>query len=236
MNRSLFRFFWVVSPHPAYVLAGFCALAALGTWSLSLNPDDVESAFDPLLFFQMFAASAGFRAPASRGHYDAALVTGIGRARIAIAHFLVSILPALATWAFLATAEIVASSGRHAHALEARSVIALLLVSAVSWAIGLGLPRLGAGVIWTVMLLIVAVTRERLVEELNALMVSPVPPLRDLPALAGVVALCPFLLLTSAPAVRRPALLSAIGGLALASMLCGVAYVAWRDYTLVQDL
>ncbi len=236
MTRSLVRFFWVVSPHPAYVPAGFAALVAIGAWSLWLNPGDTEAPLAPVLLFQAFAASTGFVAPASRGHYDAVLAGPGRRTRIALAHWLVSASPGLSAWLALALAEIAISAGRHADAFAPRALTALLLVSSIAWASTLALPRLSGGVAWTLLLIVLAATREDAIAAARTLVAAPAACTPGVFESVAAFTVCPLLLLTHAHAARSLAVLVAECGIALAVAAGGIAFIVRREYPLVQRL
>jgi hypothetical protein len=140
----------------------------------------------PIVFLQMFAASTGFAVPARRGHYDLLLTSGAARLRIASTHLVLSIAPGIAAWLTLAFVELLVRGGESL-ALAPGSVMALLLVSTLAWAVTVPLPRLSGGIIW--LLAIVMLTGAT--DGWRAIALSDGPAS---PSGALVYALCPFLL------------------------------------------
>ncbi len=236
MTRSLVRFFQVVSPHPMYIRLGFAAVVAIGAWSLWLNPNDSEGPLASVLLLQMFASSTGFAAAANRGHYDAVLVGPLSRVRIALAHWLVSAAPGACAWLVLAAVEFLLSGRRMPDALAPHGIVALLLVSAVAWTFTLPLPRLSGGAAWVLLLLMVAVTREDAIPAARAIVSAPAEQMPGIVESVRAFTVCPFLLLTRGPAARRLVVLIVEACFALGALAGGIAYVARREYPLVQRL
>ena len=151
------RFFRVVSLHSPYLLLGLAVVGILGIVTVSLDHAEGTYALTPVLLLQMFAVSSGFQVPARRGHFDLLLSGGCTRFRIVVTHWALSVLPGVAVWIAVGVAELVVSEGVHARAFLSGSAAALLLVSAVAWALTVPLPRLSGGVVWVVTM-VVAVT------------------------------------------------------------------------------
>src|SRR5213593_1351064 len=151
------RFFRVVSLHSPYLLLGLTLVGGLGVVTVSLDHAGGTHALTPVLVLQMFAASSGFQVPARRGHFDLLLSGGSTRIRIVLTHWALSALPGFAVWVVVGLVELVLSEGVHARAFSPGSAAALLLVSAVAWALTVPLPRLSGGVLWVVTM-VIAVT------------------------------------------------------------------------------
>jgi hypothetical protein len=151
------HFFRVVSLHSPYLLLGLAVVGILGIVTVALDHTKATHALTPVLLLQMFAVSSGFQVPARRGHFDLLLSGGSTRIRIAVTHWALSALPGCAVWIVVGVAELVVSEGLHARAFLSGSAAALLLVSAVAWALTVPLPRLSGGVVWVVTM-VVAVT------------------------------------------------------------------------------
>lgn len=230
------RYFLVVLPHPRYLLAGFALLVALGAWLLRTNPSDVGAPFVPLLFLQMFASSSEFKGPASRGYFDALLISGWSRHVIALSHWISAVLPGVGAWAVLGAAELVVIGPEKAMCYEPQSLTALLLVSTVPWALTLPLPRLSGGILWNLTILVLAATRQGATFLRTAVAATPMAPMGDLASAAVAFAACPFLLLdpSTGSASASPFVLVVEVALAVGTMLGGVAYVARRDYPVAQ--
>jgi hypothetical protein len=235
MMRAV-RFFWIASPLPGYLCAGLVASVVFGIVLLHLDPFHADSSLATLLFLQMFMASSGFRAPASRGHYDPILVSGVSRPTIAAAHWLDAAVPGLAAWIALGVAEFVLRGDGHAIAFQPPLLVALSLVSIIPWACSLPLARLSGGAVWTCVLIGLFATREGFVAAARAITTATaVEGVAEVLRVAGLCALCPFLLLGRSPAVCSPAVLVADVLVALAALVAGVEYVKRREYPLVNE-
>lgn len=145
------HFFRTVQLHSRPMLAGLVALGLLGTLTLMLDPTRGVEVTLPVVVVQMFAASSGFLVPARRGHFDLLLTVGASRRLVAASHWAVSAAPGLALWLGLGVWERL-WTGAHGAVLSSGSVTAMLLVSLLGWAGTVPLPRLGAGVIWLVLM------------------------------------------------------------------------------------
>lgn len=144
----LIRFFRVVPPVPVLMTGAFAASAAAAAVALGLHASTPEGALAPVYLLQTLAASSGFAVPARRGHYDLLLTSGVSRLRIGVAHFAASVLPGILCWLVIAVLEAV-TGGRFPHVSLATGTIAsLIIVSALSWAVTVPLPRLTGGIVW----------------------------------------------------------------------------------------
>jgi hypothetical protein len=148
-----FTFFRVVPPVPPLMVATFAVLTTLGAVSLAVNPGSGAGAIAPVLVLQVFAAATGFAMPARRGHYDLLLTSGDGRLRIAVAHFLASAAPGLASWLALGGIELLVSRGSASAVLSSGTCASMFMTSAVPWALSIALPRFSAAVGWLLVVL-----------------------------------------------------------------------------------
>jgi len=143
---GLLHFFRVMPPLPA-LLAGCFACIVVGFVALAMaGIVPPGSATVPLLFVQLFAAASGFGSPARRGYFDLLFTRGERRALIAAAHWCSSVAPGLAAWLAIATVEVAMRSPPLA--ATTGTAAAMLLVSTLSWAITVGLPRFSGAIGW----------------------------------------------------------------------------------------
>ncbi len=145
------HFFHTLRLHSRPMLAGLASLGLLGGLVLLLDPTRGVEVTLPVVVVQMFAASSGFLVPARRGHFDLLLTVGPSRRLAAAAHWAVSAAPGLVLWLGLGCLEAALGGGGGA-ALASGTVAAMALVSLLGWAGTVALPRLGAGVIWLVLM------------------------------------------------------------------------------------
>lgn len=153
----LLYFFHVVPPVPRLMVATLAVITVALAALVAFRPARAPAALIPLLLLQMFAAASGFSVPARRGHYDLLLTSGEGRVRIAAAHWVMSILPGLASWVALAVTEQMATRGTGRAIVSSGSVAALLLVSTIPWALTVSLPRFAGAIGWLSVLSMAAV-------------------------------------------------------------------------------
>ena len=236
MRINPVRYFHVVSPQPRYVPMGLALVVVLGGWLLRANPADVGAPFVPLLFLQMFASSSEFNGPASRGYFDALLVSGWSRPAVAASHWVAAVLPGVTAWAALGLLELAMADPQQAIGFEPRSLVALLLVSTIPWALTLPLPRFSGGLLWTVLMLVLTMTRSGATFLRNAVAVTEGAPAGDLATVAAALAACPLLFLNpSATSASASAfVLVTEAALAVLAFAGGVAYVTWREYPMAQ--
>ena len=145
---SSVRFLWLVSSPRIYFRLILALLAVVGVVMEFISPTSSDFASASILLVQLFAASTGFTRSASRGYYDPILVSGAGRLRVSVAHFVVSALPGAVAWVVVGLAQAVASRKLDVPALRPAGWAALLLVSTIPWALTLRLPPLSGGAIW----------------------------------------------------------------------------------------
>jgi hypothetical protein len=160
MARFLYlvRFFRIVSPMPPLMGVTFVATTLACAAVVAIEPARVPQALTPLLMLQLFACSSGFLIPARRGHYDLLLTAGETRLRIAMAHWMMSLLPGVACWIAVAAVEAVATHGARTMAWASGSVLAWVLVSTLPWATTVALPRFAGAIGWLLALAVLAAT------------------------------------------------------------------------------
>jgi hypothetical protein len=148
----LIRFFRVVSPVSSMMTGTFAVLTLASASAIAADPTRSSSALAPVLLLQLFAASSGFVLAARRGHYDLLLTRGSSRALIALAHWLTSIVPGLASWVTLAAIERGMSAGASDSLWASGTCAAVFLVSTLPWATTVALPRFSGGIGWLLIL------------------------------------------------------------------------------------
>jgi hypothetical protein len=189
----LVHFFFVSKLQPAHAVVVCGACVALGVWTLSYDPGELDSALGLLLVVQMFLASTGFTSRAFAGHFDPVLLAGGSRPRAALAHWAVSIAPGVAGWIVLAVV-----------ALALGSPAARSALIGLSWVAGYRLPRGAAGVLWLVVLVAVL-----LQHNLRALSMTMEQGVRAWPWDTAVLLVCPFVLIGNKPEVPAAVLAAA---------------------------
>jgi hypothetical protein len=211
------------------MLVGFAAAVLIGGITLWLNPGDVDSAFGSILLLQMFSASSGYTASAARGCFDPLLVSGRSRSSIALGSLMAAALPGLVAW--IAIVVFATALGRAETALALHRQTALLLVSAGAWAVGLALPRMAAGALWSFTLVTLAMSRV-LGQHLAVVQVVPVGVHHA--TAAAAFAVCPYLLLGDFAAAKNAVVIGIDVLVAMAMVSAGAGYVARHEYTLVE--
>jgi hypothetical protein len=154
----LIRFFHVVPPVPPLMGGTFAVITLISAAAVVSNPARAAGALAPILLLQLFAASSGFALPARRGHYDLLLTRGGSRARVALAHWLASIAPGIASWLLLAVVELATNHGTRATLLTSGTGAAVFLISTAPWVLTVALPRFSGGVGWLLVLVTVVMT------------------------------------------------------------------------------
>jgi hypothetical protein len=199
------RYFVVVGIHPTYGLALLAAILVVGLLTIRADARELDSGLGLVLFAQMFLASSGFMGRARQGHFDPMLTRFRSRARVAAAHWVVSIAPGVIAWFTLSVAGAIAGSPAAGSAMGGSRAAALLIVSALAWVVGFALPRGAAGMLWVALLMVLVLQRAELLAA---------------PARAGTLAAgalhaatlitCPFLLLGRHPAAAPGAFAAAV--------------------------
>jgi hypothetical protein len=149
-------FLWVIVRPGAAVLVTACALVAFAAsvgWS---HPEDADESLAFGLLFQMFMAATGYRERAVRGHLDPVLTRGRSRWSVAAAHGCLSMLPGVLVWLLITGIILVLRPDRHPSSLTVPGLAALVYVSCTAWAFALPLTRYASGVVWLVVLVILA--------------------------------------------------------------------------------
>jgi len=202
MTASPLRYFVGVSLHPTHGLAVLAGVTAVGLWTVSLSPSELDSALGMLLFVQMFLASTGFLTRARRGHFDPILTSSFSRMRVVVVHWLMSVLPGVLACAVVSAVawgvDWLDGGGGFATAVVGRRLLAVAIVSAVAWSAGFALARGAAGALWSAALVALLLRRSDLLGSSAATDAasSAAITIRHAAAVLG----CPFLLLgTHAP-------------------------------------
>jgi hypothetical protein len=216
---SPLQFFAIAPLHSPYMLTALAVVLLSGSATLIVDPTRGANAMAPLVLVQMFAASSGFAVAARRGHFDLLLTGGAGRLRIALAHLGLSVMPGLLVWCVIALVEIGVAGSSAPRALASGTVVSMVVVSALAWALTVRLPRLSGGFAWLVGIAV----------WLLGWSSDPLAPpvghdAADLVTRALIVTLCPFLLLGQR--LSRADLLVVTPTIALAALLTTAA-VAW---------
>ena len=188
------RYFVVVGLHPVYALVALGAIVIVGVATMWLDPGGLDSGLGMVLFAQMFLASSGFVGRARQGHFDALLTGSTGRVSVVAAHFLVSIAPGVVAWLLVAAAGSIAGSATATSAIAGVRAGALLIVSTLAWALGFGLPRGAAGMLWVALLMVLVTQRAELLA-----VPTGTSPLATGVLHAATLMVCPFLLLGRHP-------------------------------------
>jgi hypothetical protein len=233
IRASALRFLLTVSPPPAWVLIALAASVLLGVTTLWLNPDGIDAAFGSILLLQMFAASSAFSSSASRGYFDPLLTGEHSRQRVAMGSLSAAALPGLVAWVLLAVVAI--AFGRWRMAVSPHRYLALAIVSVVSWAGGLALPRMAVGPLWIFVLVSAALFRGALTKYMPAFQLPPTTALDFLQWISAFT-LCPFLLLGELPAANDSTVLASDVILLLIVIWYAVRFVERRDYALMDPV
>ena len=199
------RYFLVVGLHPRYALFALAAILVVGAVTVWLDPRELDSGLGMILLAQMFLASTGFVARARQGHFDPLLAGPWSRVRVAIAHWVVSIAPGVVAWLVLVSAASLAGTPTVWSAVAGFRAAALVMVSALSWAIGFWLPRGAAGMLWMALLMVLVTQRA----ELLAVPAGTGPIDTALRHTATLI-VCPFLLLAARSSLQPVAVHSAV--------------------------
>ncbi len=151
---SLLRFFRVVPPVPRLMVATFVAVTFVVVLLVALDPAHTATALTPIFLLQLFASSSGFASPARRGYYDLLMTRADGRLAIAVAHWITSVAPGVASCVVIAAAEWLAGGSATGVAFASGTAVTLFLLSTLPWAITAPLPRFAGAIGWLVVLAI----------------------------------------------------------------------------------
>ena len=144
----VFRYFRAVPPIPALMLSAFAVITLIGALAIVLLHTRDGAVAVPVLVLQAFSASTGFSAPARRGYFDLLLTRGEARTRIAVVQWLTATAPGVASGAVLAVVYAAAHRDLRNPLLSSGTLLALLLVSTVPWAVTVALPRFSGAIGW----------------------------------------------------------------------------------------
>jgi len=204
MTPSPLRFFFVVGLHPPFAIAALAAVTLVGLWTLFTSPTELDSALGLLLVVQMFLASTGFLVRARRGQFDPILIAASSRARVLMSHWLFSIAPGLAGWVVLSATAGALGNAQVWSTFAGHRLLALLIVSSVSWTVWFGLPRSAAGALWMAGLIAALVSHADLIGP-REMASTPWMLVRH----ASAIIFCPFLLLCGRPPLPTESMLGA---------------------------
>jgi hypothetical protein len=141
------RYFQVVPPIPRLLLGSFVVLTVACCVLTALTDDADGASMVPIVVLQAFSTSTGFAVSARRGYFDLLIARGLSRVRIAIAQWLVALVPGLCSWAILASVRSV-SHGGHNPLLQSGTGLAFFMASTIQWAANVGLPRFSGAIGW----------------------------------------------------------------------------------------
>ena len=216
------RYFVVIGLHPVYAIVALVVIVTIGVITLWLDPAELDSGLGMILFAQMFLASTGFVIRARQGHFDPLLTGPWRRGSVVAAHWAVSTAPGVICWCLVAGSAWLAGSAAAVSAIAGRRAAALVIVSAIAWTLGFGLPRAAAGMLWTALLIVLVTQRAELLAASTG-----AQSIGSIIWQACVVVICPFLLLGNRPPVSASAI-----GIALGLSFALVAYVVRRSHVL----
>lgn len=231
-DASVVRFSYVTIPTAVWVRVGFAAAVAVGGFSMFLDPANgqLDSALATVLLLQMFAVSNGFASAAGRGHFDPILVSGRPRWLVALGAAGASALPGAIAWSALLAVGAVAGEPLASLAAPHRQA-AFVVVSSVGWALGVPLPRLAGGVLWSMVVAALLVSRTLFERHLQAIERIP-SGMADVLTAAAACVVCPFVFLGDfAAAADRRVVLVALSVAALA-VAAATRHIERRDFAL----
>jgi hypothetical protein len=226
---SPLRYLAVVLKPRREVLIAFAALTALTVWLGATNPADMEQTIAYALLFQMFAAATGYRDVAVRGHLDPILTIGWRRSKVAAAHWLVSMRPGCVAWFVMTAIVWIARPHEMPRSATAAGLVAFVYVSSVVWALTLPFPRYVTGVIW--LLLIVLLAGSGHIESFRHEYVAGAEAWSDTFVRTAAVLVVPVLLIARPDAADAALSLLVLLAAAIA-VIGGAAYISGSDVPL----
>ena len=149
------QFFRVVRPVPRLMRLSFVVVTIASIAGLMQGEGRVTTALLPILLLQTFAVSTGFMGYARRGHFDLLFTRGVGRVQVAAIYWLLSAMPGLRCWLVLALVEFLCY--RTTFLVNSGTVVVVLSVSMLPWAISVPLTRFSGATGW-LLALVMAVT------------------------------------------------------------------------------
>jgi hypothetical protein len=153
------RYFQVVAVVPRLFLVGFVVTVGAAVVRLTSDPSMAVEALTPVLMFQLFAASSGFRIGARRGYYDLLLTSGVPRWQVAVAHCLASVLPGFIAWICVLLLEVAASHGSSFRSAATGSTLTVVGLSLLAWAAAIAVSRATAAVGWLLIMTVPPIAR-----------------------------------------------------------------------------
>jgi hypothetical protein len=126
----------------------FLVSLVVGSGVVLIEPTRTADVLMPLLLLQLFAASSGFAGPLRRGYYDMLLTRGDRRVSIAAAHWVMSVVPGVASWLGLGLVEMVSRRAFPDTTYASGTVAATVVVSTLPWAFSVALPRFSGAIGW----------------------------------------------------------------------------------------
>lgn len=204
-------------------------IAAVAGWLGWVAPDEIEQTVALTLFAQMFAAATGYRERACRGHFDQVLAFGASRQEVAAVHWLLSLAPGAVAWLLVAAVVSILRPTVWPSPLTPAGIMAFLYVSSAAWACALPLTRYASGVVWIVVLFVLAGAGQ--LGALREAFTTAATGSASVFTKAGAALVCPFFLMSDPQAAGAAAL-----GLVLASttliVMCGVRFIVHLDLPL----
>lgn len=227
--RQLVRFFFLVTPRQNAVVF---AVLAVGALALDLvGTVDHSAILVCILFLQMFACSCGYVTHGSRGYYDPVLTAGAPRWRVGLAHLAAAAAPGVLAWLVVGIWSASRGGPESDLGLRPASVVFLLLVSIVSWAITLRLPTMVGAALWTFLSIATVVSSEFL--RILARSFKDSEGLRAEPWRALLSGLLVPTFSFSAP--WPPLHIAAFALISLVALGLGLLFIARRDLPLAEE-
>ena len=223
------RFFAVALKPSRSLRVALLALVAFALWIAWTEPTEVEQTLVLALVFQMFAAANGYQERAVRGHFDPILAVGRSRPSIAAAHWALSIAPGVVAWLLLTAIVFLVRPSEWPASFTASGLAAFAYVSCLAWALALPLTRYASGVVWIMVLFLLAGGRQ--LDALREAYAMAGSGWTHVLARAGAAMVCPIFLLANPNAAGSIALLLVL----LVAALCtigGAFFIATLDIPL----
>jgi len=205
------------------------ALLIFGLYIARTTPDQFDQVLGLTLLLQMFAASTGFSQRAKRGHFDPVLAGADSRVAVAVAHAAISAMPGMLIWCACGLIDILTRPTHWPTAATIAGATAIFYVSAAAWASTLKLPRHAAGMLWVVLLFVLAAGRH--IHVLQEVFLTDRATWTNALKVAGAAMMCPMFLVAypSAPSTYSVAAVNAVTAL---MFLAGLRTIVRLDVTL----
>lgn len=228
-DLSPFPFFAVIlRPRPS-AIGVLLLLVGFSGWIAWTDPRDFDQTTVLALIFQMFAAATGYREFATRGHFDALLARGTGRRSIAAAHCIWSASQGAIAWLALALIAGLVHPRQWPLPLHGAALAAFLYVSSAAWAFALPLTRYATGVVWILVLFVLAGVGE--VHTLREMFLASGDGWKSLIRGTAATLVCPVFLITDGPHTDTT-LLALVLLTSAASGAAGAWFIATLDVPL----